>query len=429
MARRPRARAPRRALRACRLHAAARAAAAGAIATPHSCTPGSFRRVRPRCERSPPIRVTWVRRSASSAFSTPGARRWSGIRTCTASCRPAACHPITSGGFARSTLASSSPSPSSVGSFAGSLWRRFDTPMRVATSNSRAPLKTSAIRRTGTSSSMPFSRPTGSSTRNPPSVGRQPCCGTGALHPSRRHQQPPLDRLRRRACDLSVEGLRARQSVAHDDAHRDGVSPALRPACAATWLRPYSTVWLPRQRVSHGAARARSAPAPTGSATRAPVLDTARLALSAMWRTDGHRPDSLRAPADHRHPRLRHLMNVQPHPDRRLRQRARSHLRRGVPRCVAPAVTSAAAPGRSTDRVRTAAATHRRPSIDDTSCSGSRFQLHSRPRAAASSSLVIESARLQYRARVVLVECRALALPVSGRSEGLHYFQPEQHLG
>ena len=135
----------------------------------------------------------------------------------------------------------------------------------VATWTSPARPRASAIRRSGTPSSTRSSRPTGSSTRNRPSVGRQPCCGTGALHPSRRDQQPPLDRLRRRACDLSVEGLRARQSVAHDDAHRDGISPALRPACAATWLRPDSAVWLPRQRVSHRASRARSAPAPTAA--------------------------------------------------------------------------------------------------------------------------------------------------------------------
>ena len=280
------------------------------IATPHSCTPGSFRRVRPRCERSPPIRVTWVRRSASSAFSTPGARRWSGIRMCIASCRPAACRPITSGGFGPSTLASSSPitvlSRVFRGKFVAALRRAYargDLDLagapRPARSGAVAHLRRWALR-----DRLDRLRETGLR------WGVSGAAVPGALHPSGRHQQPSLDRLRRRACDLSVEGLRARQSVAHDDAHRDGVSPALRPARTATWLRPYSPVWLSRQRLSHRASRARSAPPPTGSATRGDLLDTAGLALSAMWSADGHRPDPLRAPADHRHPRLRHLMSV-----------------------------------------------------------------------------------------------------------------------
>jgi hypothetical protein len=61
-------------------------------------------------------------------------------------------------------------------------------------------------------------------------------------------------------------------------------------------------------------------------------------ATEGLRSTDVHRPDHLRAPADHRHTRLRHLMSPQRHrPDRRLRQRGRSRIRRGVPRCVVPA--------------------------------------------------------------------------------------------
>jgi hypothetical protein len=51
----------------------------------------------------------WAPRSGSSAFFTRGDRRWSAIHTCTASCRPAACLPIISAGFIRSTPASFSP--------------------------------------------------------------------------------------------------------------------------------------------------------------------------------------------------------------------------------------------------------------------------------------------------------------------------------
>ena len=74
---------------------------------------------------------------------------------------------------------------------------------------------------------------------------------SGARHASGRDQQPPLDRLRRRARDLSVEGLRARASVALDDSHRDGIPPALRAAHSAAGLCPHSAVWLPGQHVSH----------------------------------------------------------------------------------------------------------------------------------------------------------------------------------
>ena len=51
--------------------------------------------------------------------------------------------------------------------------------------------------------------------------------------------------------------------------------------------------------------RRASPPAETSSTT-------AGLALSAMRSADGHRPDPLGAPAGHRHPRLRHLMSAQP---------------------------------------------------------------------------------------------------------------------
>ncbi len=73
------------------------------IGMPHGSTPGSSSRAQRRCSRSLRTRGIWGRRSASSAFCTRGDRRWSGTRTCTASCRPAASRRITSAGFVRST--------------------------------------------------------------------------------------------------------------------------------------------------------------------------------------------------------------------------------------------------------------------------------------------------------------------------------------
>ena len=135
-----------------------------------------------------------------------------------------------------------------------------------------------------------------------------------------------------------MERLRAGESLAHDDAHRDGVSPPVRATRPAAGLRPHSAVWLSRQHVSHRASRARSAPPPTTRATLDDVFDTARMALSALRSADGPRPDHLQAPADRRHTRLRHLMSLQPrHRDRRLRQRGRSRVSRSVPRCMVAA--------------------------------------------------------------------------------------------
>ena len=145
-------------------------------------------------------------------------------------------------------------------------------------------------------------------------------------------EQSPLDRLRWGARDLLVEGLRPRPCAAHDDAHRDGVSPALGPARAPTWFRPHSAVWISRQPVSHRAPRGRPARHLTVIATRGAVLDTARLALSAMRSADGHRPDPLGAPAGHCHTRLRHLMTRRRRPDRHLRRRGGPRVRCGVPR-------------------------------------------------------------------------------------------------
>ncbi len=132
-----------------------------------------------------------------------------------------------------------------------------------------------------------------------------------------------------------MEGLHARPSLAADDTHRDGVSSALRPASDATWLRPYSAVRLSCRRLPHRTARARSAPAPTASALSAHTLDTTGLALPAMWSTDDHRPDPLRARADHHHARLRYLMSTHRcRPARRLRQRDRPRLRSRLSRTV-----------------------------------------------------------------------------------------------
>ena len=66
------------------------------------------------------------------------------------------------------------------------------------------------------------------------------------------------------------------ESVAHDDADRHGVSPALRAAHPAAWLCPHSAVWLSRQHVSDRAPRARAAPPPTALATPRDVLGTRR---------------------------------------------------------------------------------------------------------------------------------------------------------
>ena len=81
--------------------------------------------------------------------------------------------------------------------------------------------------------------------------------------------------------------------LAHDDAHRDGVSPALRPACAPTRLRPHSAVWLSRQspvapRASPwpgACSRNRHPRAPTTLARRRPR----HVVLSTVRRADDHR--------------------------------------------------------------------------------------------------------------------------------------------
>jgi hypothetical protein len=157
----------------------------------------------------------------------------------------------------------------------------------------------------------------------------------GALHPSSRDQQPSFDRRRRRASDLPLEGLRARKSVAHDVAHRDGVPPPLRAARAPTWLRPHPAIWLSGQHMSRCAPRTRSAVTPSVLATLRDVRNHGRLALSAMRRADGHRPDPLGASIGHDHRRLRHLMNARrPRPDRRPRQRDRARVTGGVCRSV-----------------------------------------------------------------------------------------------
>ena len=105
-----------------------------------------------------------------------------------------------------------------------------------------------------------------------------------ALHPSRRDQQSPPARLRRRARHVSVEGLRPRRSAAHDDAIGDGVSAPLRPAHPAARLRPHPAVGVSREHLSHRPrgprAHARSPRrAPTAASTarrRRPGTETAR---------------------------------------------------------------------------------------------------------------------------------------------------------
>ena len=54
-----------------------------------------------------------------------------------------------------------------------------------------------------------------------------------------------------------MEGLGPWRPAPHDDAHRDGVSPPLRPAHLAARLRPHPPVRLPRQYLSDGARDAR----------------------------------------------------------------------------------------------------------------------------------------------------------------------------
>jgi hypothetical protein len=133
----------------------------------------------------------------------------------------------------------------------------------------------------------------------------------------------------------------ARESVAHDDTQRHGVSSALRAAHPAAWLCPHSAVWLSRPHVSHCTSRGRSAPPPTARTITADLLGTDGLALSAMRSDDGHRPDPIGAPARHHDTSLRHLMSAERHrADRRLRQRDGPRGRCGVPRSVVPRLVS-----------------------------------------------------------------------------------------
>ena len=67
-----------------------------------------------------------------------------------------------------------------------------------------------------------------------------------ALHPPRRHLQPPARRRDRRHRLVSVEGLSARESDPHAHARRRRVSPTLSPARAAEALRPHPLLRLPR---------------------------------------------------------------------------------------------------------------------------------------------------------------------------------------
>ena len=68
-----------------------------------------------------------------------------------------------------------------------------------------------------------------------------------ALHPSGGDQQSPAARLRWRARDLLLQGLRPWRPAPHDDAHRHGVSPPLRPAHPAARLRAHPAVGIPRE--------------------------------------------------------------------------------------------------------------------------------------------------------------------------------------
>lgn len=137
------------------------------------------------------------------------------------------------------------------------------------------------------------------------------CCGTsGATHTA-----SPLATT---ACwpsmvsgDVSMEGLCAWPSVAHDDAHRCGVSPALRATHPAAGLCPHSAVWLSCQRVSDHAPCAcprllrRAAPRKTTPAA-APAWHCPRCGAP------GPRLDPFRASTGDRYCRLRYLMRAAP---------------------------------------------------------------------------------------------------------------------
>src|SRR5262249_33973190 len=76
-----------------------------------------------------------------------------------------------------------------------------------------------------------------------------------AVHPSRRDLQSPA-RRRHRPCGLvSLEGLSAWEPVAHADARRRRISPALPPACPAEALRPYPLLRPARASMSHRRSR------------------------------------------------------------------------------------------------------------------------------------------------------------------------------
>ena len=283
-----------------------------AIATPRSCTPGSFRRVRPRCARSPPTRVTSARRSASSASSTRGGRRWSGIRTCTASCRPAACRPITSDGFVRRYAGFFLPvkvlSRVFRGKFVAALRRAYargDLDLAGATERLRDPAQWHAfVDALFETDWVVYAKPAfGGASAVLRYLGRY----THRVAISN-HRLIAFDGER---VTFQWKDYAHGESVAHDDAHRDGVSPALRAARAAARLRPHSAVWLSRQRLSHRAPRARPALTPTAlrHARRRPrhrrpgtVRDAERRWSSARSSPRSSWPRSPSASTPHEHP-------------------------------------------------------------------------------------------------------------------------------
>ena len=117
-----------------------------------------------------------------------------------------------------------------------------------------------------------------------------------------------------------LQGLRPWRPAPHDDAHRDGVSPPLRPTHSPARLRAHPAVGISREHLPGRPRGARADPArhtlaaaPATDATAPTTTDAPRprdVGVSAVRRRDDRRADPLGAPPRDRHVELRYLMST-----------------------------------------------------------------------------------------------------------------------